>query len=187
MMEYLPQIIATVLTFALTFALRFITKRLIKRFREINAIVEIRSDHIIRICYSLINITGFMALVVIWGFNTRNLLVALSSVFAIVGVALFAQWSILSNITAGIILFFTAPYRIGDYIEILDKDMNLEVRVEDIFTFYTHLRTKDGGLHIIPNSLMLQKAIYVFKENEREDDKFPLFKKHLTSAENEKS
>lgn len=38
------------------------------------------------------------------GFNDFG--VFLSSVFAVIGVALFAQWSILSNVTASIIVFF---------------------------------------------------------------------------------
>jgi len=100
----------------------------------------------------------------------------LSSIFAVIGVALFAQWSILSNITAGIIIYFSAPFKIGDYIRILDKDMPIEARVEDIFTFYTHLRTRDGGVHIFPNSLLLQKAVSVIEEDEsKSDDQFPTF------------
>ena len=42
------------------------------------------------------------------------------------GVAMFAQWSILSNITSGIILFFSFPFKIGDLILIHDKDFPIE-------------------------------------------------------------
>jgi len=121
---------------------------------------------------STYNLAAMLVLIVISGVDTRNLFVALSSVFAVIGVALFAQWSILSNITAGIIIYFSAPFKIGDYIRILDKDMPIEARVEDIFTFYTHLRTKDGGIHIFPNALLLQKAISVMQIK---DENFPTF------------
>ncbi|MPN48935.1 hypothetical protein SDC9_196548 [bioreactor metagenome] len=50
--------------------------------------------------------------------------------------------------------------------------MPIEARIEDIFTFYTHLRTKDGGIHIFPNALLLQKAISVLASG---DENFTVF------------
>ena len=50
-----------------------------------------------------------------------------SSVFAVIGVALFAQWSILSNLTASVIIFFFFPYKVGDEIIIWDKDREKSV------------------------------------------------------------
>jgi small-conductance mechanosensitive channel len=88
---------------------------------------------------------------------------------AVIGVALFAQWSMLSNITAGVIIFFSAPYKIGDYISIIDKDMPIEAMVEGVYTFYTHLRTKDGIKHVFPNSLLLQKAVTILKEDNHQN------------------
>jgi hypothetical protein len=63
------------------------------------------------------------------------------------GVAMFAQWSILSNITSGIILFFF-PFKIGDVIRIHDKDFPIEAEIEDIRAFHVALKTKDGESHL---------------------------------------
>ena len=41
----------------------------------------------------------------IWGVNKNELLLFISSFLTVLGIAFFAQWSILSNITAGIIIF----------------------------------------------------------------------------------
>lgn len=71
----------------------------------------------------------------------------------------FAQWSILSNITSSLILFFNHPLKIGDEIEILDKDFAIEGKVEDISFFFMHVRTVNGDLVTIPNNLVLQKMI----------------------------
>ena len=117
-----------------------------------------------RITNFSVNTLSIIVLIVIWGVDTKNIFLTLSSVFAVIGVALFAQWSVLSNITAGIILFFSSAFRIGNYIKILDKDMPVEAKIEDIFTFYTHLRTKEGELHIFPNNLLLQKAIQIIED-----------------------
>lgn len=176
LLTYLPQIIGTLITIAIITALKFITKRIVIKYKHISLKFEARISQVIRIFNIFFNLAGFITLFVIWGVDTKNLFVALSSIFAVIGVALFAQWSILSNITAGIIIYFSAPFKIGDYIRILDKDMPIEARVEDIFTFYTHLKTRDGGIHIFPNSLLLQKAVSVIEEDEfKSDDEFPTF------------
>jgi len=176
LLHYLPQIIGTLITFAGVAILKFITKRLVHKYGHMNHKFETRINQVVRIFNILLNFAGLITLIVVWGVNTRNLFVALSSVFAVIGVALFAQWSILSNITAGIIIYFSAPFKIGDYIRILDKDMPIEAKVEDIYTFYTHLKTKDGGVHIFPNSLLLQKAISVIEEHDlKSEDQFPTF------------
>ncbi|MBC8524735.1 MAG: hypothetical protein ISR54_05015 [Chlorobium phaeobacteroides] len=64
--------------------------------------------------------TFLSSLVLIWGIDLQAALVILSSMFAVVGVGLFAGWSILSNITASFVIFFSAPCKIGDTIRIVD-------------------------------------------------------------------
>lgn len=170
MQTYLVKIISTAIIIVLTVVIRYIVIKIIRKYARLSAKIESRTNHIIRVCTILANSACLLMLVVLWGVDPRNLFVVASSVFAVIGVALFAQWSILSNITAGIIIFFTAPFRIGDYIRIMDKDVPLDAQIEGIFSFYTHLRTKDGCLHIYPNSLMLQKGISILKEPDPEDE-----------------
>ena len=111
-----------------------------------------------------------MILVIIWGVDPRNIFVALSSIFAIIGIAFFAQWSFLSNITAGLLLFFTTPFHIGDYVRIHDKDVPLEAEVIDILTFHIHFRTISGEIVVYPNSLLLQKGISIIKKEDIKND-----------------
>jgi hypothetical protein len=51
----------------------------------------------------LTNILALIAVILIWGVQAKDIII-ISSITTVVGVAMFAQWSILSNIT-GIILF----------------------------------------------------------------------------------
>jgi small-conductance mechanosensitive channel len=106
----------------------------------------------------------------IWGVKPDQLFAVFSTTFAVIGVAFFAQWSILSNITSGMILFFSFPFRIGDVIKIHDKDFPLEAQIEDIKAFHTILRTLEGELITYPNSLLLQKAVTIvpLKHEEKE-------------------
>lgn len=93
------------------------------------------------------------------GLGYSEVSVFLSSIFAVVGVGLFAQWSILSNVTASMIIFFGFPYRIGDRIKIADKDDDMCGVIEEISMFHVILRRDDGNLITYPNSMVLQKAV----------------------------
>lgn len=161
--EHLPQIIASVIIIFLTPFSKYVIGKIVHKYGAITLKAESRILQIMQVINILINFTCLITLAIIWGVQPQNMLVALSSIFAVIGVAMFAQWSILSNITAGIIIFFTAPFKIGDEIHILDKDSPIDAIIENVLTFHTHLRTHDGELIIIPNSLFLQKIVSVGK------------------------
>ena len=114
------------------------------------------------------NILAVIALIIIWGVQTKDIFLVFSSIATVVGVAMFAQWSILSNITSGIILFFSFPYKIGDLIFIHDKDFPIQGEIEDIGAFHVYLRTKEGEMIVYPNNLMLQVGISILKTPHQE-------------------
>ncbi len=95
----------------------------------------------------------------ILGLGYSEISVFLSSIFAVVGIALFAQWSILSNVTASMIIFFGFPYKVNDHIKILDKDDDMNGIIVEITMFHVILRRADGNLITYPNTLILQKAV----------------------------
>lgn len=164
MEAYIPQIIATgIATLALLLS-RFITHKLIMQYGNLLQKSEIRRIHMKRVIFILLNITFVLIVAIIWGVQPHNLLLGLSSIFAVIGVALFAQWSILSNITAGIIMFFTPPFRIGTRIHIIDKDIPITATIESINAFYTHIRTNENELIVLPNNIFLQKIVSVKEE-----------------------
>jgi small-conductance mechanosensitive channel len=100
---------------------------------------------------------------IVLGIDYGKFIVFLSSAFAVLGIALFAQWSILSNITAGILIFFNFPYRVGDTVRIANKDFDLTGMIEEITTFHVLIRHADGDLITYPNSLILQTPVIKLK------------------------
>ena len=60
-----------------------------------------------------------------------------------------------------IILLFSFPFKIGDYIRLHDKDFPIEAEIIDIRGFYTLLRTIDGEMMSYPNNILLQKGISI--------------------------
>ncbi len=83
---------------------------------------------------------------------------------------MFATWSILSNITAGIILFFSFPFKIGDRIRIMDGDLPDEADILDIKAFHIYLRKDNGELVTYPNNLLLQKGVALIEKNSISDN-----------------
>lgn len=102
-----------------------------------------------------------IAIILVWSINTKDFVVVLGSSFAIVGAALFANWSILSNVTASFVLYFSFPFKIGDRIRVHDKDLPVTAVIVDIKGFYTLLKTNDGELITYPNNLLLQKGVSI--------------------------
>lgn len=90
--------------------------------------------------------------------------------FATVGaVAFFAAWSVLSNLFCALLIVTVGPYRLGDYIELLDtaEKPGAKGRVIDINMLYTTLEDASGDhpgtLLQIPNSLIFQRVVRRWK------------------------
>lgn len=146
----------------LRWILILVTRRFARKFER----VEHRTGLIVKhINYATLFLIA-LSLVMIWGVDFKNFGSVLLSVFAVIGIGFFAQWSILSNITSGIIMFFIFPYKIGDYIKVHDKEHKYEGIIDDIKTFHIIIKTDKGETITYPNSLILQKGVSVLKPDE---------------------
>lgn len=161
---YSQELFATGIVIFLIIVLRLVVFRLVKRFARSSEIIEHRSNLVIKYIHLLINILATIALIIIWGVKKDDIFLTISSITTVVGVALFAQWSILSNITSGVILFFFFPFRIGDTIKIHDKDFPIQGEIEDINAFHINLKTASGEKITYPNNLLLQKGISIVND-----------------------
>lgn len=156
--------VVTKLLLALFWVLVFsLGSRLLRRVVRNLGISRSLGDLRVRYIARLMNIGLVFCCIVIvclvFGLGYSEVSVFLSSIFAVVGVALFAQWSILSNVTASLIIFFGFPYRVGDRIKILDGDADMSGVILDISSFHVILRRDDGNVITYPNTLILQKAV----------------------------
>lgn len=113
---------------------------------------------------SIVNFIVFAALLgFTWEVSLSGLSFYFASIFTVVGVGLFANWSILSNMTASVILFFFFPYRIGSRIRIQDGDNSIEGLILDITMFYIEIETENSDIVSFPNNLAMQKASILLK------------------------
>nr|WP_315202703.1 mechanosensitive ion channel domain-containing protein [uncultured Flavobacterium sp.] len=162
--HYIKEEISTGVLLLIVFLSRTFVSKIIRRYAKTSEIIEKRTNLVIKYINVLITILFFITLILIWGVQANDIFVTISSITTVIGVAMFAQWSILSNITSGIILFFSFPFKIGDIILIHDKDYLVEGEIEDIGAFHVTLRSKEGEIVIYPNNLFFQKGISIIKK-----------------------
>ncbi|MCG2838110.1 mechanosensitive ion channel family protein [Photobacterium sp. WH77] len=149
-----------ILAFLIVYA---IAKRVINlwltRLGKTKMVSEARVRFISRILSSVVFFVLFSVAVISLGLGYSDISLFFSSAFAVLGVALFAQWSMLSNVTASVLIFFVFPYRIGDRVKVVDKDDDISGVINDITMFHVIIERTDGSLVTYPNNIILQKPV----------------------------
>ena len=155
---------------AVYFLGRIVIRSLVNRVGSHKNFVQSRVAHVGAALTYLWSLIAIVALIALFAVESENVAVFLGSVAAFLGVALFAQWSILSNLTSSIIIFFFFPYRVGDHICIYEKDFSVEGTIEEIALFHIILGDPKGLKHSIPNALFFQKAVRIGGDNPPADN-----------------
>lgn len=91
--------------------------------------------------------------------------------FATVGaVAFFAAWSVLSNLFCAFLIFIVQPFRVGDYVELLDASdkpgaLGRVISINLLFTTLEEMPEEGGHTPTlrIPNTLIFQKVLRRWK------------------------
>lgn len=161
MEPYKIQIIETLVVFAGYVITHYITKVFVNNSLKKTHLQRGRRKMIIKAVHLLSFIAALILLAAVWGLKQDEIAVFVGTILTALGIAFFAQWSLLSNITSSLLLYFNHPAKIGDTIRILDKDYPVEGEVSDLTFFFVQLKTANGEIITVPNSLMFQKAVSV--------------------------
>lgn len=117
-----------------------------------------------------------LALFLVWGIDYSGVLLFASSIVAVLGAAFFAQWSILSNITASIVIFFTSRARLGDRVRVLDSEEDekgIEGVIIDINLFQVVMQNATGNVIHYPNNQFIQKPVMTGLPQPKETPRHP--------------
>jgi small-conductance mechanosensitive channel len=163
MTELEIQLIETVILGVILIVIKLLTQKSINKLLTTFDFDLKRKRISQRIINLFLTILAIIILAGIWNIKRSELMVFLTSVITVLGIAFFAQWSILSNITSSLILFFNHPLKIGQQIRVLEKDYDVDGQLIDISFFFMYLRDKDGNTITIPTSIALQKTIVSIK------------------------
>jgi len=166
---YQSEIISTAILLFVLSIIRAIIVITVKKIGKKSGTTEARAILIGRYATVTLVLIAVLIEAFILGAEAHDISLVFSSVFAVIGIALFAIWSILSNITSGVIMFFSFPYKVGDKIKIHDKDYPIEAIIEDIRAFQLILREDNGDITTYPNNLILQKAVTLIEKDALDD------------------
>lgn len=155
------QIIETIIIFVGYIGTHIITNTFINNTLKKTHLQRGRRKVIVKAVHLFLFITLVILLSAVWGLKQSEIAVFVGTILTALGIAFFAQWSLLSNITSSLLLFFNHPIKIGDTVKVLDKDYPFEGEVTDLTYFFVHLKTNNGEVITIPNSVLLQKSVSV--------------------------
>jgi small-conductance mechanosensitive channel len=164
MTPYAPQLIETAVCVGGFLLIRSLGRHLIRNAVVRSAFKAKEEKEVMRLLNLLIVLVAGILLTAIWGVKQSEILIFATSVITVLGVAFFAEMSILSNITACLVLFFQHPIKIGDTIKVLDEANPIEGELIDITYFFVFIRTRDGGTVTMPNSVLLRSSFVIVND-----------------------
>jgi small-conductance mechanosensitive channel len=132
---------------------------LIRRYARGKDIDHKRTAMVNKLITAALFVTMVVGQAMTWGVHLSGVYVFLTSFFAMVAIGFFAVWSVLSNITSSVLIFFMFPYKIGDRIQVIGDDITGEIT--DITLFHLIVASEDRGIVTIPNNVVIQKSIRI--------------------------
>ena len=161
MQAYEIKLLETALIFGVFLASRLMLSKFFARIALIFPTQKARIEGFRKILHLISWGVVAVLIFIVWGVDQKELLLFVSSFLTVLGIAFFAQWSLLSNITSSLILFLNHPAKIGDTVLILDKDFPSEGAIREIGIFFIHIETAPGETITVPSSLFLQKMVKI--------------------------
>lgn len=156
--------IQLVITIIIVLAYLSFRRFVFPRIEEYIARDQLKNETLKSAIFSLNFISILLGVAIVlftWGFDFRGLLAISTGVIAVTGVAMFANWSILSNVTAFFILIAHQSYRRGNYIRVIELDNFIEGYIAEINLFNTRLLSQDREVIIYPNNLLIARPVLV--------------------------
>lgn len=152
-------IILTVLIIIFYFVSARALKKYITKYGKKRQFTRSQRIKLVRLLKFFLSIGFILILTLVWGLNMKDIWVLGSVILGFIGVAVFAVWSLLSNVLAAYILFFSEPFQIGDFVILKDGDNSIEGEVMNMTTFYVKVKLDNGAIANIPNNVTFQKIL----------------------------
>jgi len=150
---------ATALLIILFIFLRSLIWRMVRNRGSKRNFSQLRIHNISKFFTVILTIIFLTFIAIVWDVSFQGLSIYFASFFAAAGIALFASWSILSNITASVILFFNYTMKVGSKVKIVDGDNSITGIVKEVSLFFIWIITDNGDTVAYPNNLAIQKPM----------------------------
>lgn len=167
---HMGPVVASLVIIGVFFVLSSLLKTAIQKIGEFKQVPTKRYEHVYKYFRAILIVLASVVFLLVWGVDYKGLVVVASSILALLAVALVAQWSILSNVTAGVLIFFTFPSRIGDWVEIVDGASTIKGEILEINLFQILIKDENKQVVAYPNNLLLQKPVRKLSKNQKTEE-----------------
>lgn len=167
---YRIQIIETIVVLGIYIISILITRKVINNALKKTKLERTRRKMMIKTVLLLLSIVAIIFITAIWGMQQQEIILYTSTIITALGIAFFSDWSMLSNITSSIVLFFSHPLKIGDQVKVLDADYPVEGEITELNYFFIHLKTANNEIITIPNSKLFQKSISIIGKKDKTEN-----------------
>jgi small-conductance mechanosensitive channel len=140
--------------------IRLVNRSIDRLAEEHGAITSHQSEVAYHVADVAVFVLAFFAVLAAWGVDPGRLFVGAGVLGAVLG---FAARGTLSAITAGFVLLFSRPFRVGDWIEVEEY----EGIVRDVTIVNTKIRTFDDEHVLIPNDHITNSPFVNRSRNDR--------------------
>jgi small-conductance mechanosensitive channel len=155
------QLTLTAISLGIYIAFRLIIGPIVRRQARKGKLKQDVVNKALKTVNILIVIVALATIFVVWGFDFKGLLAISASLLAVTGVAMFAAWSVLSNVTAFFILLAHSSFKRGTFVRVIDGDNYVEGYISEINLFNTKLISESREVVIYPNNLLLSRPLIV--------------------------
>lgn len=153
------------------FLLRKFTSRILKNLQDRYHFSPQVTAVTFRLFSAIIGISAFFLVLDRLGVSGMSIWTAITGFAAVAAVAFFAAWSVLSNIFCALLIVTVRPFRLYDYVELLENGdkPGLKGQVVDVNFIFSTLRERhdDGEDTVlqIPNTLFFQRILRRWQGN----------------------
>lgn len=150
--EYAPKLALALVTLVVGWILIRYVVRIVEKSIGRSRVDESLRNFILTLVSISLKILLIFSVANTFGIVTTSFIAVLGAAGLAIGMALQGS---LSHFAAGVLILFFKPYRIGDYVEVVDKAGT----VKEIQVFSTLLTTLNNNLIIVPNGEILKYPI----------------------------
>jgi small-conductance mechanosensitive channel len=157
--------IQIVLILCIAWALRRLTRKLFALIARRKVLPAQIPEAGRRLVSTLITVVAVLLILKRLGVSAQVLWGAVTGFLAVAAIAFFAAWSVLSNIFCALLVLATRPFRVGDYIEVLETGDKPGLRgrvtaINFIFTTLIESEPADSPWVLqVPNTMFFQRVV----------------------------
>jgi len=155
--ERAPRIAVTIVVLVGVYVFTSIARRLLDDItQESEAMSEHERELAYRVTQILLWAVGLLVVLGVWEVNLGGLLIGAGFLGIVVGLA---ARQTLASMLAGLVLMFSRPFEVGDWIAIGEGNQEAEGIVTDVTLMNTRIQGFDGEFVMVPNEVIGSRMI----------------------------